>query len=170
MQFQSSWNIQPCLSKIAHMCQLSIFFSLVFYTWNLFSLRKWNLCVFVSRCAAFWHVLAGALTIEALGEGPGRHLSAFLASVISGHSAVLEGLRNRVRRVGGELVIDESQTPNNCPMLMTKEREESLKNFYCALMKKIFWKWLIYKIAHGNIFRSQFRKPLSILCYRFHCF
>lgn len=96
-------------------------------------MRTWNRCVFVSlRAPPLRHALAGALTIEALGEGPGRHLSAFLASVISGHSAVLEGLRKGARRVGEELVTDESQTPNNCPMLMTKERGgESEELLWC---------------------------------------
>lgn len=55
---------------------------------------------FVSWRAPFKHVLAGPLPVEALGEGPGSHLSALLASVISGHSAVLEGLRKGVSRVG----------------------------------------------------------------------
>lgn len=39
-------------------------------------------------------------------EGPCTHLSAFLASVIFAHSAVLEGLRR-----GGKLAVVESQTP-----------------------------------------------------------
>lgn len=38
-------------------------------------------------------------------EGPCNHLSAFLASVIFAHSAVLEGFKK-----GGELTVVESQT------------------------------------------------------------
>lgn len=40
-----------------------------------------------------------------------------------------------------------------------------MKNFYCA-----FWKWLIYEIAQGNIFRPQSRKVLSIFDYQFQGF
>lgn len=49
--------------------------------------------------------MAGALTVEALEEGPCSHLSALLASVIFVHSALLEGLRK-----GGALIAGESQT------------------------------------------------------------
>lgn len=84
-----------------HICvSFQFFLTSVLHMKSIFPEKMESLCLCLSVCA-LRHVLAGASTIEAMGEGPGRHLSAFLASVISGHSAVLEGLRNRVRKVGG---------------------------------------------------------------------
>lgn len=72
----------------------------------------------------------------------GRGLAVIVSlsvSVISGHSAVLEGLREGAERVGGELVIDESQTLNHRLTLMAKARGgESEKLLLCSNEKDFF--------------------------------
>ena len=170
MQFQSSWKIQPCLSKIAHMCQLSIFLTGVLHMKSIFTEKMESLCLCLWACC--FQACSGR-GFDCRGSGGGAWQSFVSFSCICNFWP-LSSIRGSQK--GGEEGWGESLSLMKAKLCITawindqREREGSLKNFYCALMKKIFWKWLIYKIAHCNIFRSQLRKPLSIFCYRFHCF
>lgn len=95
------------------MCQLSIFLTSVLHMKSIFTEKMESLCL-CSALPALRHVLAAALTRLSSGEGPGRHLSASLASVISGHSAVLGGLRKGGEEHGGSLSLMKAKFPPKC--------------------------------------------------------
>lgn len=99
VKFQSSERPSPA-SRRPHICVSFQFFSPVFYTWNLFSLRKWNLCVFVWKARCAQACSGRSRDCQGPGGGAWQSLVCSPASVISGHSALSEGLRKGARRVG----------------------------------------------------------------------
>lgn len=99
VKFQSSERLSPA-SWRPHICVSFQFFSPVFYTWNLFSLRKWNLCVFVWKARCAQACSGRSRDCQDPGGGAWQSFVCSPASVISGHSALSEGLRKGARRVG----------------------------------------------------------------------
>jgi len=86
------------------MCQCAILLPSSFYTKSIFPEKMESLCLCL--LTGFQACFGRSSDCRGTGEeGPCTHLSAFLASVIFVHSALLEGLRK-----GGELVAVESQT------------------------------------------------------------
>lgn len=94
----------PALFLKQHMCQCAILLPGSFYMECVFPEKMESLCLCL--LSSFQACFGRSSDCRGTGEeGPYTHLSAFLASVIFVHSAVLEGLKK-----GGELVAVESQT------------------------------------------------------------
>lgn len=86
------------------MCQCAIFLPSSFYMNSIFPVKMESLCLCL--LTSFQACFGRGSDCRGTGEeGPCTHLSAFLASVIFAHSAVLEGLKK-----GAEPAVVESQT------------------------------------------------------------
>lgn len=146
MESSKIWALrgsQPGLLETAHTYESAFSFSHQCFTHEIyFSLRKWNLCVFVwkARCAQ----ACSGRSCDCHGPGGGAWQSfvSCPASVISGHSALSESLRKGARRVGGKsLSLMKDKPPNNRLMLMTKGKRGAWKTFIVCVNEKDF-RWI----------------------------
>lgn len=115
--------------EIAHMCQLSIFLTSILHMKSIFTEKKESLCLCLQACS-FQAYSGRGFDCRGTGGGAWQSSVRSLASVISGHSAVLEGLRMGTGGWGNELVIDGSQAQSPI-LIIKKEKGESEKLLLC---------------------------------------